>query len=416
MKSTQTYQIDRLSKKYLPLLIIFQCYAPIVDFFNAGKFSQIYQYVIYGLLAVFSVCYFWVHRGHFVSKFPQLSALYIFMVVYVIAASIKLIYVPSSIFFYQRLVTFCSFLSVGVVFLLMSEDVLKRTFRMWWRFVPWITFITIPLGVTSYKIVVMFLVFLFLILSGCLRKQLKFLTYAIVTIMALFFVQQRMDYLFILAPITVYYMIKYNIFLSFKKSIIFYHILMWIPIFFLGLAYFSNFNVLNFDSYIKGEYISSTGERLTDDTRTGLYIEAFESARNNRYMLLGRTPGYGYDSNFVKVRKGTFLDVKDANPQRASEVFIVNIFTWCGVVGVVVWFVFFYWFGIYILKRARNNYIRGLAIYLGFFWICDWISNGFSAPTNIYITLFIIWALCLQPNIRCMNDDEIRHYFKKMLW
>lgn len=411
----KTHQIDRLSKKYLPLLIILQCYTPIVDAIHLGKLTQIYQYGIYGILALFSLFYFWVHRGHIVNKYPQLSALYIFMILYVVAACVKLCYVPSSIFFYQRLVVFAAFLSVGSVFLLMQDGVIKRTFRMWWRFVPWITILSIPIGVISYKIMVLFFVFFFLILSECLRKQLRFLTYALVAIIVFFFIVQRMDYLYVLAPFSVFFMIKNHLFMSTKKSVAIYHFLMCVPLFFLLLALFSGFNILNFDSYIKGDYKLSTGENLKDDTRTFLYEESIESALKHNYVVWGRTPGYGYDSKFARTREGDFLEVEGLAAQRNSEVFVVNIFTWCGVIGLIAWFAFYYWFGINTLRRVKNSYIRGLVIYIGMLWVLNWINNPFVTPDNYNMLVYIILSLCIQPKFRNMSDEEIRYFFKRML-
>lgn len=408
-------KVDKLFKKFLPLLLIFLCYSPIVEALEMGKLYQLYSYSIYGLLAVFSLWHFWVHRGVLVHRYPHISYLYMLMVLYVIASCVKLCYVPSSIFYFQRLVCFCSFLSVGSVFLLMKDGIIKRTFRMWWRFVPWITFMSLVVVVRWRSLSMLFLVSFFMMLADCLRKQLRFLTYALVAYLAIFGIYQRMDYLLVAAPIFIYCMIRFKIFMDKQKCIMLYHILMWIPVFFLIVALTGKFNVLKFDSYIEGEYVSVSGENMTDDTRSFLYEEAIGSAIKHNYVIWGRTPGYGYDSKFVKDRKGSYEEVKGVFPQRYSEVFCVNIFTWCGVVGLVAWFIFFYWFGISTLKHAKNNYIRGLTIYVGLFWIIDWIGNHFAIIDHRFILLYIILSVCAQPQFQCMNDIEIRNYFKRML-
>lgn len=415
MARFNSYKVDRLSKKYLPLLIIFQCYAPILFWLSIGKTYQIYTNIIYGMLAIYSIWYWWGHRGKLYKEYSVVWALQAFLFVYVVVSCIKLYYVPSSIFFFQRLICFCSFLSVGSIFLLMQEGVIKRIFRMWWRFVPWITLVSLPIIGRWNAMSMLFFVFLFMMLADCLRKQLRFLTYAFVAYFALFGIYQRMDYIFVLAPVVVFLMIRYNLFVSYKKSIALYHVLMWTPIVFFFIAIWSGFNILNFDSYIEGDYVSASGEDMTADTRTFLYQEASESAAKHNYTLWGRTPGYGYDSQFVSKREGTFLKVKGVFPQRYSEVFIVNMFTWCGFLGIIAWFVFFYWFGISTLKRTKNHYIRGLTIYVGMFWICCWFHNPFVAPDNISMALFMILSLCIQRQFQQMTDVEIRQYFTRML-
>lgn len=417
MARFNSYQIDRLSKKYLPLLIILQCYVPVVYWvlLGVGKTYQIYAYVIYGLLAFYSICYWWIHRGRLFKEYPAVWTLQVFLVTYVVVSCVKLYFVPSSIYLFQRLQCFCSFMSVGCVFLLMQDGVIKRTFRMWWRFVPWIVLLSLPFYGTWSAMQIMFFAFIFVMLADCLRKQLRFLTYAFVAFFALFCIVQRMDYIFVLAPVTVFFLIRYNLFVSYKKSMALYHLLMWTPIVFFFIAIWSGFNILNFDSYIEGEYVSASGEDMTADTRTFLYQEASESAAKHSYSLWGRTPGYGYDSQFVSKREGTFLKVEGVSPQRYSEVFIVNMFTWCGMIGIVVWFVFFYLFGISTLKRTRNRYVRGLTIYVGVFWICCWFHNPFVAPDNVFMALFIIISLCIQRQFQQMTDVEIRKYFTRML-
>lgn len=413
--SKSHHQIDRLSKKYLPLLIIFQCYSPIVSAINYGKISQLYNYTIYGILAVFSLIYYWVHRNELIRRYPKLSALYAFMIVYVVAACVKLYYVPSSIFFFQRLVLFCSFLSIGSIFLFMQDGVVKRVLRMWWRYVPWITLASFPFIEKSQSIFMLFFTFLFIMLAECLRRQLRFLSYALIVFISFFSIYQRMDYLYVIAPLIVYFMIRFEIFMSYSRSLLLYNLQMCVPVLFFLVAVFGNFNVLNFNSYIKGEYVSATGENMKDDTRTFLYEEAIESAIDNNYVLLGRTPGYGYDSKFVKTREGDYDKIEGVKAQRNSEVFIVNIFTWCGFIGVVVWFAFYYWFGIRTLMRTKNDYVRGLVLYVGMFWICNWFSNNFCSPNNSFMALYVILSICMQSQFQKMTNEEIRHYFRVML-
>lgn len=411
----RSYQIDRVSKKYLPVLIIFMSYILIVDTLHLGKLTQVYSYLIYGFLSLFSFGYFWVHRGVLVKMYPWISALYLLMVLYVIFACVKLYFVPSSIYFYQRLVCFCSFLSVGLIFQLMRSGIINRMLRLWWRFVPWITLLSLPFIDRNRIMSMLFFVFLFMMLADCLRKQLRFLTYGIMLLLSMFGLSQRMDYLLVLFPMVVFFMIRNKFFLSYKKSMMLYNVFMLMPVFFLLLAYFGNFNVLKFDSYIKGDYTTSTGENMKEDTRSFLYIEAYESALKRNYVLWGRTPGYGYDSRFVEGSEDAYFHVEGVKAQRNSEVFIVNMFTWCGVIGVVAWFAFFYWFGISTLKHTRNHYIRGLTIYVSMFWVCDWFHNDFTAPNLKYIMLFIIISICVQRQFQQMSDMEICQHFKRML-
>ena len=141
----------------------------------------------------------------------------------------------------------------------------------------------------------------------------------------------------------------------------------------------------------------------------------FRSAEDNGYLWYGRTPGYGYDSKFVANREGTFYAESGVFPQRNSEVFVVNMFTWTGVIGLSAWFLFFTLFGYKVLNRARNKYIKALVIYVGFFWVCDWISNYFVVPSSGYMLLFMLIAICSQRKYQLMSDFQIETFFKRIL-
>lgn len=412
---SKLYQIDRITTKYLPLLVIFETYVPIINAANLGKFPRAFSYVLFGVLATFSFLYVWIHRRQLAKQYPVVTGLCFLMALYVIVACVRLYFVPSPIYPFQRLALMCNFLSVGTIFMLMQKGVIGRTLRMWWRYVPWIVILSFPLirGVLTLRS--LFLTFFFIMLGLCLRKQLRGLSYCFLAFIAMFCVKQRMDYLFIIAPVTIFLMLKYNKFLTHKASTLIYHVMMCLPVVFLILGLSGTFNVLKFDDYIEGDYRTNTGESFKDDTRTELYRESIESAMDNNYVLWGRTPGYGYDSKFVLSRDNAYIRIRGVAPQRYSEVFMVNMLTWCGVIGILAWFIFYYWFGISTLKRARNKYIRALVLYVGVFWVLDWISNHFTSPDNTYMMLYIIVSICIQPEFRNMNDDEIMQYFRKML-
>ncbi len=411
----KVYKIDRYAHKYLPWLIILQSFSPILFKLHIGKTYQIYNYFLYISYAIFCLWYFWKHRNTLVRQYPVISSIFGFMLLYVLASLIKLLYVPSSIFPYTRMCCFCSFCSLGFIFIMQQEGFLRRTIRLWWRYVPWITLISLAYIDKWYVMGMLYFTFFFLILSECLTRQFRFVTYFLYVFLVLFGIYQRMDYLSLIAPLAVFLMLKYHVCLTYKFSHFLFHLLMWIPVFFLILALTGIFNVLKFDSYIQGNYVSASGENMKSDTRTMLYTESISSSMENEYMFWGRTPGYGYDSEFVKSREGGFLRVEGVSPQRYSEVFAVNIFTWCGILGLFVWFVFYYWLGISTLNRARNRYIRAFVVYIGIFWVCDWISNNFCTPDCIYIMMFMIISVCVHPQLREMNDFEIKYYFKRML-
>lgn len=401
--------------KYVPLLIIMLAYSPIIFTYGIGKMSQFYDYIVYIILSVLVFTYYWKNRKYLSRHYKYIVSLYVLMIIYVVASCIKLCFVPSSIYPFQRMQVMCSFLSVGTIFVLMNETVLVRTLRYWWKYVP-IIILPISLAMDKFWLISMLQIsFLFLMLSNCISKNKRYLVYFMLFYMGLYGISQRFDYLRVLFPLVVLLLIKFHVFLGRISSKILYGCLMLTPIVLLILALNGKFNIFDMDSYVEGTYTSISGENMKEDTRTMLYEEAINSALDNHYLWYGRTPGYGYDSKFVANREGTFYAESDVFPQRNSEVFAVNMFTWTGIIGLSAWFIFFVYFGFRTLSRAKNRYIRALVVYVGFFWICDWISNYFVAPDCTYMLLFMVIAICSHKRYQSMSDLQIESYFKRIL-
>lgn len=400
--------------RYVPILIIMLVFSPIIFTYGIGKMSQMYDYMVYIFLSVFVFCYYWKNKKYLSRQYKYITSLYVLMIVYVVASCIKLTFIPSSIYPFQRMNVMCSFLSVGTIFVLMDESIMIRTLKTWWKYVP---IIVLPVSIFMDKfwlVDMLQMSFLFLMLSNCITKNKRILVSLMILYMALFGIIQRFDYLRIILPLVVFVFIKFHILLGRISSKILYGCLMLLPIVLFFFAQSGKFNVFDMDSYVEGTCTSSLGENMKDDTRTFLYEEAINSALDNNYLWFGRTPGYGYDSKFVAAREGTFYVESGVFPQRNSEVFAVNMFTWTGVIGLTSWFLFFSLFGYKVLKKARNRYIRALVVYVGFFWICDWISNYFVAPSSGYMLLFMVIAICSQSKYQLMSDFEIETFFKRI--
>lgn len=400
--------------RYVPILIIMLVFSPIIFTYGIGKMSQMYDYMVYIFLSVFVFCYYWKNKKYLSRQYKYITSLYVLMIVYVVASCIKLTFIPSSIYPFQRMNVMCSFLSVGTIFVLMDESIMIRTLKTWWKYVP---IIVLPASIFMDKfwlVDMLQISLLFLMLANCITKNKRIWVVLMFLYMAIYGISQRFDYLRIILPLVVFVFIKFHILLGRISSKILYGCLMLLPIVLFFFAQSGKFNVFDMDSYIEGTYTSSLGENMKDDTRTFLYEEAINSALDNNYLWFGRTPGYGYDSKFVAAREGTFYAESGMFPQRNSEVFAVNMFTWTGVIGLTSWFLFFSLFGYKVLKKARNRYIRALVVYVGFFWICDWISNYFVAPSSGYMLLFMVIAICSQSKYQLMSDFEIETFFKRI--
>lgn len=226
--------------------------------------------------------------------------------------------------------------------------------------------------------------------------------------------QQRIDFLNIAFPVLLYIILRIGKkwAISFYKT--FFHVLMLVPIFFLFCFLKTGFNVLDMNSYIHDDIESKTAGNMTDDTRSLLYEEAYASAIDNHYFLFGRTPCYGYDSPWVQLRDGEAFNSKGV-AQRVSEVFIVNMLTWAGLFGCVVFFLMYYKIGINTLSKTKNNLLSILCLNIGVFWILCWISHFMFVPSLDYMILYIVIALCLNHHNRELDNKQMEKTLKKIL-
>ncbi|WP_405247876.1 hypothetical protein [Cellulophaga sp. Asnod2-G02] len=191
-------------------------------------------------------------------------------------------------------------------------------------------------------------------------------------------------------------------------------LLLGLPIILFILGLTGQFNVFKISDYIKGSYTSnaSSGEQedLTADTRTGLYIEVLSSAILNDYVWLGRTPARGNDS----VLFGAEIEAQTNSgkfERYANEVSILNIFTWTGIIGVILYFLVFIKATYLALNKSKSWYMKILALYLCFRWSYAWVED-FSRFDLSYTLLWIIIGMCYSSSFRNMTDREFKYWVR----
>ncbi|MDV7140203.1 hypothetical protein R3X28_15025 [Maribacter sp. TH_r10] len=189
-------------------------------------------------------------------------------------------------------------------------------------------------------------------------------------------------------------------------------LLLGLPITLFILALTGTFNVFKIDQYMKGDYttVQESGETedLTADTRTGLYVEVLASAIYNEYVWLGRTPARGNDSELfgaeieAQTKTGKF-------ERYANEVSVLNVFTWTGLIGVVLYFLVFFRATFLAVHRSKSWYMKILGLYVAFRWSYAWVED-FSRFDLSYILLWILIGMCFSSSFRNMTDMEFKYW------
>ena len=147
-------------------------------------------------------------------------------------------------------------------------------------------------------------------------------------------------------------------------------------------------------------------EDLAADTRTFIYEEVITSAISNNYIICGRTPARGNDSMFFDdtiQSQNTYSRLE----RHINEVCHPNIFTWLGLVGVIL-YSFIYicasWLAVY---RSKSFALKILGCFIAFHWLFGWIED-----TNLFnISNFILWmviAMGFSKKFREMSDCDFK--------
>ncbi len=186
-----------------------------------------------------------------------------------------------------------------------------------------------------------------------------------------------------------------------------------ITLFLLGIS--NVFNVFKLDEYFGEQVVqirSSTGEKVEEnliaDTRTFLYTEVIESAIKNGYVLWGRTPARGNDSvSFGDYNKEKLHTGKQE--RFSNEVSILNIFTWLGIIGVVLYFLIFFRSSYLAINQSNNIFIKLVGLNISFRWAFGFVED-FSTFDLSNIFLWIMIGMCFSETFRKMSNNEMKDW------
>lgn len=189
-------------------------------------------------------------------------------------------------------------------------------------------------------------------------------------------------------------------------------VLMLIPLLFFALAVSGIFEIFKFDDYVDGSYVQKSKteegeikeENLKADTRTFLYIEVLESAKKYNYWLLGRSPARGNETDHF----AEFNEEITGRPERLrNEVGILNVFTWTGVIGTVLFFLVFFKASHISIYRSNNIYSKLIGLYVAFRWAYAWVEDAQAFDMNSCL-IWLMIGLSMSSSFRQMSEAEVK--------
>jgi hypothetical protein len=206
---------------------------------------------------------------------------------------------------------------------------------------------------------------------------------------------------------------------NFKLFKIIFFASFFFPFFFLFLGITNKFNIFQIDKYISGNFEEKKkiGNQvkvadLKSDTRTFLYKEVIVSAIKNDYMLMGRSPARGNESDAFGLHAAE--ELKTGRYERyGNEVSILNIFTWTGLVGVILYFLVFLKAAYLAITKSNSNFLRIIGLYVTFRWIYLWVEDPNIFNIN-NILLWMVVAMCYSEQFRNMSDFEFKNWLSSI--
>lgn len=183
-----------------------------------------------------------------------------------------------------------------------------------------------------------------------------------------------------------------------------------LPLILFSLGASGIFNIFRMSEYLGEFTIEGTdfdGEvrelGVTDDNRTFLYFEIINSAIYNDYWIFGRTPARGNDSEFFGDEQ---YELTGRDERLGNEFGIANVFTWTGIVGVILYLLIFYRASYLAINRSNNIYAKMMGVYVAFRWFYSWVEDINNFSLNYFMLLLMI-GICFSHSFRIMSNYEV---------
>lgn len=375
----------------------------------------IQSFVVF-MIMLLPMCKYGLIRKNYKNRcFNQLNI----FIVYTIGLSLYSLYVNTSGIEKQDFALLWMYiqamLSCVLIYTFIDPYWFYKIFRIVLKATPWLLLFLLPIakeenigGLAGF--IIRPTVFILIFISIMEFKGKVFYIFLNIACMVLsYFYDARSNLVIPLVCFLLGLMIKWN---SFDKirHIIWLFIIAPFILLYLGIS--GTFNVFEADKYVTD---TSLKEGTLSDTRTFLYYEVLVSSIKNESLIWGRGIGRGYES---VQQEGATQETKSVSKrgsnERQSEVGIHNIFTWGGVVYLIVYTLMWCSVLFYGVYKSRNRYARAVGFYLAFYYLYSWVEN-FQSFSITFISLWFMVALCLSPYFRRMDDEEFKFYFTKLL-
>lgn len=408
-------------KHYFPFLLFLLSIISVAPYCSVHYTNQLFETLLE--LAILLYLFFYVNRNSYLKKYREV---YIFLI-WAFIGGVRGVFKADNYWDWKNLMG-CS-MSMLLPLLIYYFDIPNNfihVFRYWIKYIIPLFFLIflwiISPGAVHY-FVSPFLIFICFL--PIMSKKWKIISLLIAFMMLFRDIDGRSQILSAMASLCLAFAL--SIYRRGRCSFVvknlkfvhwFFHI---IPLVLIVLGITGVFNVFEgfSETSLKNEktyYINSEGNlqesNAAADTRTFIYVDVINSAIKNDYILFGRTLARGNDCTY-HFGDDTFL-LTGRYERFANEVGMTNVFTWLGIVGLVLYIAMYLrasWLGLY---RSQNIYIKLIACLVAYHCMYGWIEN-YPAFTMHTVILYVMIAMCMSPSFRKMSNTDFEILLKNIL-
>lgn len=260
--------------------------------------------------------------------------------------------------------------------------------------------------------------YLFMICISALPKKWKNLTIGVVVFSCLYDLDARSNIIRAVIALLIGFLFycRSHVYRYFKAT---QRYIPFVPIFLFVLASLGIFNIFNMNEYLGKHTTEKVVEgkmkevNLTADTRTFLYKEVIASAIKNEHILWGRTPARGHETSMFNFSELRVKGVRQGE-RHGTEVSVLNIFLHTGFIGLVLYFLVFYYGSYLSIFKSRNIYVKLIGLFVVFRWCYGWVEDFNQFDIN-YAMLWMFIAMCYSSHYRNMTDGQFKYWLLSVI-
>ena len=101
--------------------------------------------------------------------------------------------------------------------------------------------------------------------------------------------------------------------------------------------------------------------------------------------------------------------MKILNERGGCEVSILNIYTYIGLIGVIIYYLIFYSSSYLAIYKSNNIYIKLLGVFITFRWLYAWVEDFNNFDIN-YVMIWFMIGMCYSTQFRNMNNCQFKKW------